>query len=121
MRPLSYDRCTRFRLSEFPWRRSKASWCWGEVGHQLLDYSLESPGQAGEGEWLMERMEVRIPRVLSMLPESEKGTFSKAIASSAKLRVAVLERRLREGRAMLRKFEDEWQDLPGFERDFPEC
>ena len=32
------------------------------------------------------------------LPESEKGTFSKAIASSAKLRVAVLEKRLREAR-----------------------
>lgn len=69
----------------------------------------------------MERMEVRIPRVLSMLPESEKGTFSKAIASSAKLRVAVLERRLREGRAMLRKFEDEYgKTYPDFERDFPD-
>jgi len=69
----------------------------------------------------MERMEVRIPRVLSMLPESEKGTFSKTIASSAKLRVAVLEKRLREAQAMLHKFEDKYgKAYPDFERDFPD-
>lgn len=69
----------------------------------------------------MERMEVRIPRVLSMLPESEKGTFSKTIASSAKLRVAVLEKRLREAQAMLQKFEDKYgKTYPDFERDFPD-
>ena len=55
------------------------------------------------------------------LPESEKGTFSKAIAASAKLRVAVLEKRLREARAMLRKFEDKYgKAYPDFERDFPD-
>ncbi len=69
----------------------------------------------------MERMELRISHALSMLPESEKGTFSKAIASSAKLRVAVLEKRLREARAMLRKFEDRYgKAYPDFEGDFPD-
>lgn len=69
----------------------------------------------------MERMEQRIPHALSMLPESERSTFSRAIASSAKLRVTVLEKKLKEARAMLQKFEDRYgKAYPDFERDFPD-
>ena len=67
----------------------------------------------------MEYVETRIPDVLRLLPDVERGAFSRAISSSAKVRMAVLERRLDEARGELRRFESKYgRDFSAFESGF---
>ncbi|NPV81083.1 MAG: hypothetical protein HPY52_12575 [Firmicutes bacterium] len=69
----------------------------------------------------MERIELRIPHALNMLPNKEKGIFSRAIASSAKLRMATLEKRLKDAQTMLQRFENKYgKSYRDFESSFPD-